>query len=125
MEHLIEKIIWLKDKDLMRGYVFGLVHTVIPLIGFYTGWSINKVLKLASSGYLAGILGVVVAHVLADLIAAMLDPHLRAATFGIVLGGLTPLILIPLLEKYVVKSQRHVIVDNSKGLKKDLMEDHE
>ena len=125
MEHLIEKIIWLKDKDLMRGYVFGLVHTVIPLIGFYTGWSINKVLKLASSGYLAGILGVVVAHVLADLIAAMLDPHLRAATFGIVLGGLTPLILIPLLEKYVVKSQRHVIVDNTKGLKKDLMEDHE
>ena len=29
MEHLIEQIVWLQDKDLTRGYVFGVVH-VIP-----------------------------------------------------------------------------------------------
>ena len=72
MEHLIDQIVWLQDKDLTRGYVFGVVHTVIPLIGFYTGWSINRFLKIVSNGYLAGILGVVIAHVLADLIASRL-----------------------------------------------------
>ena len=37
MEHLIEDIIWLQDKDWLRGFVFGLVHTIIPLLGFYFG----------------------------------------------------------------------------------------
>ena len=124
MEHLIEQIVWLQDKDLTRGYVFGVVHTVIPLIGFYTGWSINRFIKIVSNGYLAGILGVVVAHVLADLIAASLDPHLRTATVGIVLGGLTPLFLIPSLERYVVKSEHHVVVGDHEDVKKDLSEDH-
>ena len=49
MEHLIEQIVWLQDKDLTRGYVFGVVHTVIPLIGFYTGWSINRFLKIVQN----------------------------------------------------------------------------
>ena len=91
MEHLIEDISWLQDKAYLRGFVFGLVHTMIPLIGFYTGWSINRLLKLASNGYVAGIFGVIVAHVIADFIAATLDPHLKTATIGIVLGGLIPL----------------------------------
>ena len=65
-----------------------------------------------------------IAHVLADLIAASLDPHLRTATVGIVLGGLTPLVLIPLLERYVVKSEHHVIVGDHEDVKKDLSEDH-
>ena len=69
-----------------------------------------------------GYLGVVIAHVLADLIAASLDPHLRTA-IGIVWGGLTPLVLIPLLERYVVKSEHHVIVGNHEDVKK-LSEDH-
>ena len=124
MEHLIEQLVWLKDKEILRGYVFGVVHTVIPLVGFYSGWSINRFLKIVSNGYLAGILGVVIAHVIADLIAASLDPHLRAATFGIVLGGLTPLVLIPILEKYIVKSEHHVIAGDHEDVKKDLMEDH-
>ena len=40
MEHLIDKIAWLQDKVLLRGFVFGLIHVGIMLIGFYTGWSI-------------------------------------------------------------------------------------
>ncbi|MEK9545322.1 MAG: hypothetical protein VWZ84_04550 [Pelagibacteraceae bacterium] len=70
MEHLIENISWLQDKAYLRGFVFGLVHTMIPLIGFYTGWSINRLLKIASNGYVAGIFGVIVAHVIADFISA-------------------------------------------------------
>ena len=124
MEHLIQEIVWLQDKGWLRGFVFGFVHTIIPLIGFYTGWSINRLLKVASNGYVAGILGVVIAHVVADFIAATLDPNLQSAAVGIVLGGLTPLVAIPLLEKYVTKSKHHIVVGDHEDVKKDLQEEH-
>jgi len=124
VEHLIEEIIWLQDKYLLRGLVFGLVHTLIPLIGFYTGWSINRLLKVTSNGYIAGIFGVIVAHVVADFIAATLDPDLQSAAIGIVLGGLIPLILVPIFDKYVTKSKHHIVVGDHEDLKKDLEEHH-
>jgi len=124
MEHLIEEIVWLQDKGWLRGFVFGLVHTIIPLIGFYSGWSINRTLKIVSNGYVAGIFGVVLAHVIADYIAATLDPDLRSAAVGIVLGGLLPLLLVPLLDKYVVKSKHHIAVGDHEDLKKDLSKKH-
>ena len=124
MEHLIEEIVWLQDKGWLRGFIFGLVHTIIPLIGFYSGWSINRFLKVVSNGYVAGIIGVVFAHVIADYIAATLDPELRSAAVGIVLGGLVPLILIPLFDKYIVKSKHHIVVGDHEDLKKDLKTKH-
>jgi len=124
MEHLIEEIAWLQDKGWLRGFVFGLVHTIIPLIGFYSGWSINRMLKFLSNGYIAGIIGVVVAHVIADYIAAILDPNLRTAAIGIVLGGLIPLAVIPFLDKYVVKSKHHIAIGDHEDLKKDLKAKH-
>ena len=124
MEHLIEEILWLQDKGWLRGFVFGLVHTLIPLIGFYSGWSINRTLKIVSNGYVAGIFGVVLAHVIADYIAATLDPNLRTAAIGIVLGGLVPLFLVPLMEKYVTKSKHHIAVGDHEDLKKDLSRKH-
>jgi hypothetical protein len=120
--HFIDDII--EGNDIFRGFVFGLVHTIIPLVGFYSGWSINRLLKVVSNGYVAGIIGVVFAHVIADFIAAMLDPSLRTATIGIVLGGLIPLVLIPILDKYVVKSKHHIVVGDHDDLKKDLKEEH-
>jgi hypothetical protein len=124
MEHLIEEIVWLQDKGWLRGFVFGLVHTLIPLIGFYSGWSINRTLKFFSNGYVAGIFGVVLAHVIADYIAATLDKDLRSAAVGIVLGGLVPLLLVPLLDKYIVKSKHHIAVGDHEDLKKDLSKKH-
>ena len=124
MEHLIENISWLQENDYLRGFVFGLVHTIIPLIGFYSGWSVNRLLKIASNGYIAGIFGVIIAHVIADFIAASLDPHLKAAAIGIVLGGLIPLTLVPIFDKYVVKSKHHIVVGDHEDLKKDLEEHH-
>ena len=108
MEHLIDEILWLQDKGWLRGFVFGLVHTIIPLIGFYSGWSINRMLKILSNGY----------------IAATLDPNLRTAAIGIVLGGLIPLIIIPFLDKYVVKSKHHIAIGDHEDLKKDLKAKH-
>ena len=124
MEHLIDEIIWLQDKGWLRGFVFGLIHTIIPLIGFYSGWSINRMLKILSNGFIAGIIGVIIAHVIADYIAAILDPNLRTAAIGIVLGGLIPLIIIPFLEKYVTKSKHHIAVGDHEDLKKDLSKKH-
>ena len=124
MEHLIENISWLQENDYLRGFVFGLVHTIIPLIGFYSGWSVNRLLKIASNGYIAGIFGVIIAHVIADFIAASLDPHLKSAAIGIVLGGLIPLTLVPIFDKYIVKSKHHIVVGDNDDLKKDLEEHH-
>jgi len=120
MEHLIENISWLQDKFLIRGFVFGFIHTLIPLIGFYSGWSINRFLKIASNGYVAGIFGVVIAHVIADFIASLLDPHVRFAVIGIVLGGLLPLLAVPLMEKYYTKSKYHIVAGDHEDVKKDL-----
>ena len=124
MEHLIEEIVWLQDKGWLRGAIFGFIHTLIPLIGFYSGWSINRFLKIVSNGYVAGIFGVVLAHVIADFIAASIDPHLKTAAIGIVIGGLLPLTVVPFMERYVTKSKYHVVVGDHEDLKKDLKKKH-
>ena len=124
MEHLLENITFLQDKILLRGYVFGVIHAGLIVIGYYTGWSINRFLKIASNGYIAGIFGAIFAHVIADLIASLADPHMRSATLGIVAGGLIPLIFIPFLEKYVSKSKHHIMIGDHEDIKKDLTKRH-
>ena len=108
------------EPGLLRGFVFGVVHVGLLIIGYYSGWSINRLLKTATSGHVAGIIGAVVAHILADLIASLLDPTMRSATFGIVIGGMLPLLFIPLLEKYVTKSDSHIMVGDHEDIAKDL-----
>ena len=124
MEHLIEGITWLQDNVFLRGFIFGVIHVSIMLLGWYTGYSINRLLKIVSNGFVAGIVGVIIAHVIADYIAATLDPDIRPAALGIVVGGLIPLILIPFLEKYVTKSKHHIAIGDHEDLKKDLEKKH-
>ena len=45
-------------------------------------------------------------------------------TIGIVIGGIIPLLLIPILEKYVVKSNDHIMVGDYEDIKKDLKQEH-
>ena len=108
------------EQGMLRGFVFGIVHVGILIIGYYTGWSINRLLKQTSNGRIAGIIGAVIAHILADIIASLLDPTMRSAALGILLGGLIPLLFIPLLEKYVTKSERHIMVGDHEDIEKDL-----
>ena len=112
------------DSQLSRGFVLGIIHVSIMLIGYYTGFSINRLFKILSNGYIAGIIGAGIAHVLADLIAALIDPSMRPATLGIVIGGLLPLLLIPLLEKVVIKSKHHVVIGDHEDIEKDLKSHH-
>ena len=44
--HFLEEFI--EEYGILRGFIFGFIHTLIPLIGFYSGWSINRFLKLVS-----------------------------------------------------------------------------
>ena len=124
MQHLIENISYLQDKYLLKGFTFGFVHISIMLLGFYTGWSINRFLKLISNGFVAGIIGVIIAHACADLIAAMIDSTLRDHALGIFLGGLVVLPLIPFFEKNVIKSKHHIAIGDHEDLKKDLKTKH-
>ena len=89
------------------------------------GWSINRLLKLASNGHIAGIIGAVIAHIFADLIAAALDPTMRSAALGIVVGGAIPLLGIPILERYVTKSEQHIMVGDHEDIEKDLHSSHD
>ncbi len=108
------------EQGVLRGFVFGIVHVSILIIGYYTGWSINRLIKKTTNGHIAGIIGAVIAHILADIIASLLDPTMRSAAFGILLGGLIPLLFIPLLEKYVTKSESHIMVGDHEDIEKDL-----
>ena len=112
------------DGKILPGFVFGIVHVSLVLIGFYSGWSINRLLKMTSKGYISGIIGASLAHVIADLVAALVDPSMRPRTLGIVLGGLLPLLMIPLFEKYITKSERHIMVGDHEDIEKDLHEKH-
>ena len=120
MEHLLENYLNNAPAN-MRGFVFGFVHVAIMLLGYYSGWSINRFLKIVSKGYIAGIFGAVFSHILADLIASYLDPYIRSMIFGIVLGGIIPLAFIPLLELLIKKkSKHHIVTGDHEDVKKDL-----
>jgi len=112
------------DSQLSRGFIFGIVHVSIMLLGYYSGFSINRLLKILSNGYIAGIIGAGIAHVLADLLASLIDPSMRPATLGIVIGGLLPLLFVPLLERVVVKSKYHVVIGDHEDIEKDLKSHH-
>ena len=120
MEHILDIYISNLPSN-MRGFIFGFVHVGIMLIGYYSGLSINRFLKIVSKGYIAGIVGAVSSHILADLIASYLDPHIRSMILGIVIGGLLPLALIPFLEILIKrKSKHHIITGDHEDVKKDL-----
>ena len=124
MEQILENFALVRDGVLLPGFIFGFVHVGLVILGFYTGWSINRLLKNITKGYIAGIIGAALAHVIADLVAALVDPTMRARTLGIVLGGLLPLLLIPVLEKYVTKSKSHIMVGDHEDIEKDLKDEH-
>ena len=71
MEHILE-VYLVNIQSNMRGFIFGFEHVAIMLVGYYSGWSINRLLKLMSNGYVAGIVGAALAHIIADLVATPL-----------------------------------------------------
>ena len=123
MEHLLE--IWLFNENAhLKGMAFGLVHSSIMLLGYYSGWSINRFFKIISNGYIAGIIGAALSHIIADILASLIDPHLRSAVYGIALGGIIPLLIIPILERWIIKSKHHIVVGDHEDIEKDIKLKH-
>ena len=123
MEHLLE--IWLFNEHAhLKGMAFGLVHSSIMLLGYYSGWSINRFFKIISNGYIAGIIGAALSHIIADILASLIDPHLRSAVYGIALGGIIPLLTIPILERWIIKSKHHIVVGDHEDIEKDIKLKH-
>ena len=118
MEHILEHYLFGFSSN-FRGFVFGFFHAAIMIIGYYTGWSINRLLNIISNGYIAGIFGAALSHVIADVIASFLDPHIRKMVLGIVFGGIVPLFFIPFFEKYVVKDRFYVNENNQEDIKEN------
>ena len=119
MEHLLDHYLVIADANL-RGFIFGFVHVAVMLIGYYSGWSINRFLKIVSNGYIAGIFGAALSHIIADILASYVDPHIRPMILGIVVGGIIPLLMVPVFEKFVVKSRHHIVVGDHEDISKDL-----
>ena len=119
MEHLLAHYLVVADANL-RGFIFGFVHVAVMLIGYYSGWSINRFLKIVSNGYIAGIFGAALSHIIADILASYVDPHIRPMILGIVIGGIIPLLMVPIFEKFVVKSKHHIVVGDHEDISKDL-----
>ena len=119
MEHILEPYLFGLGEHL-RGFVFGLVHVSIMLLGYYSCLSINRLLKLSSNVYVAVIFWASLSHVAADLIASLIDPNIRSMALGIVAGGILPLLLVPVCEKYIVKSKHHIVVGDHEDVKSDL-----
>ena len=119
MEHLLDHYLVVADANL-RGFIFGFVHVAVMLIGYYSGWSINRFLKIVSNGYIAGIFGAALSHIVADILASYVAPHIRPMIWGIVTGGIVPLLMVPIFEKFVVKSRHHIVVGDHEDISKDL-----
>tara|TARA_B110000438_G_scaffold42145_1_gene41945 strand:- start:4480 stop:4854 length:375 start_codon:yes stop_codon:yes gene_type:complete len=123
LEHILE--IWLYNENAhLKGLAFGLVHSSIMLLGYYSGWSINRLFKIISNGYIAGIIGAALSHIIADILASIIDPHLRSAVFGIAIGGAIPLLTIPFLERWLIKSKHHIVVGDHEDIEKDIKLKH-
>ena len=91
MDLIIENLL---GRQFQRTY-FGFVH-VAMIIGYYTGFSINKFLRFFQMAMLP-VCCIVLSHIIADIIAYR-SPDLRKMIFGVVIGGIIPLFFIPILE---------------------------
>ena len=63
---------------------------------------------------MAGIIGAGLSHVIADLLASLIDPHLREMVAGIVVGGVVPLFAVPFFEQYIQNHEKTEAHDDKK-----------
>ncbi len=86
------------------GTVFGAVDNGIVLIGMYLGVDIEgwvaKKLEKESNPLLGAIIGATGFNSISDGAAALVDPAMQGMTFGVMLGCIAVMFLIPVIEKF-------------------------
>ncbi len=85
------------------GTIFGLVDNGVVLFGMYMGVDIEgwlaKKLGKKSNPLLGAVVGATAFNAVSDGAAAAIDPAMQGMTFGVVIGCLAVMTLIPLIEK--------------------------
>ncbi len=86
------------------GFTFGVVDNGVVLIGMYLGVDIEGWLarRLGKKSYplLGAVVGATGFNAVSDGAAALIDPAMHGMTLGIVLGCLSVMVFIPLVEKF-------------------------
>jgi len=82
----------------MDGLIFGLVDNGILIFGAYTGLEIDRLFN--GNGALGAVIGAGLGNTISDGVGALIDPTLEGIFFGVVVGCLIPMTLIPVIEKF-------------------------
>ncbi len=86
------------------GFTFGVVDNGVVLIGMYLGVDIEgwlaRRLGKKSNPLLGAVVGATGFNAVSDGAAALIDPAMHGMTLGIVLGCLSVMVFIPLVEKF-------------------------
>tara|TARA_R110001583_G_scaffold12088_2_gene53830 strand:- start:272 stop:586 length:315 start_codon:yes stop_codon:yes gene_type:complete len=84
------------------GTLFGLLDNGIVLVGMYLGVDIEgwvaKRLDKKSNPLLGAVIGATGFNTISDGAAAAIDPSMQGMTFGVMLGCVSVMILIPIAE---------------------------
>ena len=86
------------------GFTFGVLDNGIVLVGMYLGidleeW-ISRKLNKKSNPLLGAVIGATTMNAVSDGVAALVDPSMDGMVFSIVLGCLSIMLLIPVIEKF-------------------------
>jgi len=91
-------------ESLPDGTVFGLVDNGVVLAGMYMGVDIEgwlaKKLGKKSNPLLGAVVGATGFNAVSDGAAAALDPAMHGMTFGVMIGCIAVMFLIPVVEKF-------------------------
>ena len=91
-------------ESLPDGTVFGLVDNGVVLAGIYMGVDIEgwlaKKLGKKSNPLLGAVVGATGFNAVSDGAAAALDPAMHGMTFGVMIGCIAVMFLIPVVEKF-------------------------
>jgi len=86
------------------GTIFGIVDNGVVLAGMYLGVDIEgwvaKKLEKESNPLLGAIIGATGFNAISDGVAALVDPAMQGMTLGVMLGCVSVMILIPVIEKF-------------------------
>ena len=86
------------------GTIFGIVDNGVVLAGMYLGVDIEgwvaKKLEKESNPLLGAIIGATSFNAISDGVAALVDPAMQGMTLGVMLGCVSVMILIPIIEKF-------------------------
>ena len=91
-------------ESLPDGTVFGLVDNGVVLAGMYMGVDIEgwlaKKLGKKTNPLLGAVVGATGFNAVSDGAAAALDPAMHGMTFGVMIGCIAVMFLIPVVEKF-------------------------